>query len=283
MRIIPDGGKIALIGSAPASTLMAPFDDPSWSIWCTSPSVWANTQDKRTDVWFELHRWLPFAAGQMGKPGTRPWFSPEFHAFLKAYKGTVMMSEKQADIPNSVAFPYKEYLLKYGPYHFTSSVAWMLAMAIEQHPKTIGLFGIDMAAGSEWAYQRPACQHFVGMAKAMGIEIVLPPESDLMRHSTIYGFGEHNHRHVKLRERLMDLEDRKAKAMQAIQQAGADVNQLNGAIEQLNYVMELWCDDLDSDISQAFSFSGAFVRPLEAPSADSTGAEVMQMKDQSVR
>ena len=260
MRLGPEGSdKIAILGSAPSSTMLAPFDNPSWAIWCTSPSVFATCGAKRTDVWFELHRWLPSAPAKMGAPGTRPWFSPEFHAFLKAYQGTVFMSERQADIPGCVPFPYKELLAKHGPYHFSSSIAWMLAMAIEQKPKAIGLFGIDMSAGSEWAYQRPSCQHFVGLAKAAGIDIVLPPESDLMRHSTIYGYGEHNQRHVKLRERLAELENNKQALSQQINTATVGLHQITGAIDQLNYILELWSDDVSSEFEQAMSFSGCFV------------------------
>jgi len=47
MRLGPDGSrKIALLGSAPSSTLLAPFNDEAWSIWCTSPSVFAQLQGR---------------------------------------------------------------------------------------------------------------------------------------------------------------------------------------------------------------------------------------------
>ena len=261
--------KIAILGSAPSSTLLAPFGDPSWSIWCTSPSVFAAVASRRSDVWFELHRWLPYKPGCSGSPGTRPWFSPEFHAFLKAYPGPVYMTEKQPDIPNCTHFPYKALLDKYGPYHFTSSVAWILAYAIEQHPKTIGLFGIDMAADSEWAYQRPGCQHFLGVAKAMGIEVILPPESDLMRHSFLYGIGEHNQRHIKLRERLAELEAQEAQLQQAIAQNTAALQQVVGAKSAFKYFLDVWSDDLDPKLEDAMSFSGVFVKsiPTESPDA----------------
>lgn len=265
MKLGPEGFEgIAIIGSAPSSTLLAPFGDPKWSIWCTSPSVFATAASRRSDVWFELHRWLPYAPGNSQQAGTRPWFSPEFRQFLREHKGPVFMTEKQPDIPNCVQFPYQELLDKYGPYHFTSSVAWMLAYAIEQHPKAIGLFGIDMAADSEWAYQRPGCQHFVGVAKAMGIEIVLPPESDLMRHSTLYGIGEHNQRHVKLRERLMELEGQEGQLQQSIAQMNANLQQVIGAKAAMKYMLEVWSDDIQPDIAKAMSFSGCFVKSVPA-------------------
>lgn len=265
MRLGPDGFEnIAVLGSAPSSTLLAPFADPSWSIWCTSPGAFAQVADKRTDVWFELHRWLPSSPGKSGAPGTRPWFSPEFHQFLAQYKGTVFMSEKQDSIQNCEVFPYKELLDKHGPYFFTSSIAWMLAYAIEQKPKSIGLFGIDMAANSEYAYQRPACQHFIGLACQLGIKVILPPESDLMRPTTMYGIGEHTQRHVKLSSRLEEFEAQKAQCHNAIQANTQHFKYLEGAVETLKYIMDVWCDDVSASPEQAMAFSGSYLKKLES-------------------
>lgn len=276
LQLGPQGfDKIAIIGSAPSSTLLAPFDDPSWSIWCTSPSVFATVASRRSNVWFELHRFLPYLPGQNNKAGTRPWFSPEFKSFLQQYLGPVFMTEKQPDIPNCVQFPYQELLDKHGPYHFCSSISWMLALALECNIKQLGLFGVDMAAGSEWAYQRPSCQHFLGLAKQLGIEVVLPPESDLMRPTTLYGIGEHSHRHVKLRERQAELMERKANILANMNQMTVDLNQIEGGLQMLNYILECWTDDVQYDVAQAMSFSGVFNKTVPAVS---TGADVIRLE-----
>lgn len=265
---------IAVCGSAPSSVLLAPFDNPEWAIWGTSPSCWAQLQGRHTDVWFELHRYMPYQPGQSNAPGTRPWFSPEFHQFLKEHEGTVFMTEKHADIPNCVQYQYKEMIDKHGKYHFCSSVSWMLALAIEQlaplaaegkKPK-LGVFGIDMAAGSEWAYQRPACQHFLGMAHNIGIEIVLPPESDLMRPTTMYGIGEHNARHIKVSERIKELDGQEQQALQQQQAVRDALNRIQASKEAFNYVLDCWCDDIEEgDFGSAMSFSGVFKKtePVE--------------------
>lgn len=265
IKLGPEGAdKIAIIGSAPSSTLLAPFNDPSWTIWCTSPSVFAQLQGRRADVWFELHRFLPYQPGNNGAPGTRPWFSPEFRQFLREFKGTVLMTEKHPDIPNCVQYPYQELLDKHGPYHFCSSVSWMLALALELQPKALGLFGVDMAAGEEWAYQRPSCQHFLGMAKALGIEVVLPPESDLMRHTTLYGIGEHNLRHIKFTERMKELQGREDGLRNAVAQYTAQLQEIQGAKNMLQYMIDVWSDDIDGSLDQAMSFSGSFVKTIPA-------------------
>ena len=267
VRLGPEGFEnIAILGSAPTSVPLAPFVDPSWSIWGTSPSCWAQLQGRRSDVWFEVHRYLPYPPGQSAAPGTRPFFSPEFNAFLKEYEGTVVMTEGHPDIPNCVRYPYQEMLAKYGPYHFGSSVPLMLALAIDRlAPRVaegkspmLGVFGIDMAAGEEHEYQRPHCQHFLGLAKAMGIEVVLPPESDLMRPHTIYGLGEHSARHVRISGIIEGLEAQKAQGEQALLQAQTGLAALNSALDANRYILATWCDDIDGDIVLAQSYSGVF-------------------------
>ena len=44
--------RVALIGTAPSSRLLAPYQDPAWTIWACSPGN-MNTIPK-ADVWFEL-------------------------------------------------------------------------------------------------------------------------------------------------------------------------------------------------------------------------------------
>lgn len=266
VKLGPDeADKIAIVGSSASSTLLAPFDDKTWAIWGTSPSTWAQFNGRRADVWFELHRWLPYEPAQANAPGVRPWFSPEFRQFLREFKGhAVFMTELHPDIPKCVQFPYKMLLEKHGPYHFTSSVAWMLAMAIEQMPKAIGMFGIDMAAGSEWAYQRPACQHFIGLAKQLGIEVILPPESDLMRPTTMYGIGEHNLRHIRLAERIKECEQRKQALQQQAQAATFGLQQIEGELLAYNYMLDCWTDDIVPDGRDAMSFSGVFAKSKPA-------------------
>ena len=94
VQLGPDGySNIALLGTAGASMALAPFDDKSWAIWACSPGAYSICAQKRSDVWFEPHRWQPSEPGKYGAPGTKPWFSPEFHQFLKEHKGPVFMSK----------------------------------------------------------------------------------------------------------------------------------------------------------------------------------------------
>ena len=241
--------KIAIIGSAPSSVRLAPFHDESWAIWGCSPGAYGHCS--RADVWFEIHRWEPPAIGKPFDAANVPWFSPEYAQFLRQFPGPVITSANIDSMPNCMVYPFQEMLDKHGPYFFTSSVAWMLALAIEMKPKAIGLWGIDMSANSEYAFQRPGCQHFIGLAMSLGIEVILPPESDLMRPTTLYGISEYSPKHIKLLARKRELESRLNAAQNTINSASQEVTFLRGAIDNLEYIFTTWIDDVPDDLRMA--------------------------------
>jgi len=239
--------KIAILGSAPSSLGLAPFSDPEWIIFGCSPGVFAAAS--RVDVWFELHR--P-EFGEIGKPGTqKPWFSPEYVAWMAKHP-RVWMADVHPQIPNSMKFPVDELVAKYGTFFFTSSVAFMLACAIEDiledRAETgdmgkIALYGVDMAANEEYGYQRAGCQHFISLAKSLGIDVYVPPESDLMRPMPLYGISESSHWMIKNTARRRELETRRNNAMNQLENVKQEIAFLNGALDDLKYHMDTWCED----------------------------------------
>jgi hypothetical protein len=72
---------------------------------------------------------------------------------------------------------------KFNYYHFTSSIAFMMAKAIDDCEKEgiprIGLWGIMQASNIEYAYQRPGIQYFIGEAYNRGLEVWAPDISHL--------------------------------------------------------------------------------------------------------
>ncbi len=153
--------RIALLGSAPSSLPLAPIGDPSWLVWGCSPGVFY--QCGSPNGWFELHRWEPPLIGVPNKQ--KMWFSPEYVLWMAQRdpkRCPVWMYDAVPEIPASRALPVEELVRKYGSFFFTSSLAWMIACAIEdileQRAKNkaanvkqpeedeIGLWGVDMAA-----------------------------------------------------------------------------------------------------------------------------------------
>lgn len=254
----PGADKIAIIGSAPTSVQLAPYRDMTWCMWGCSPGVYGAAP--RKDVWFELHRWEPQIPGFPQDPHAKSWFSPEYVRYMELFEGPVFTSQPIPTIKNCVLFPYERLIKTYGPYHFTSTVAWMLAYAIEQKPKAIGIWGVDMAAGEEYARQRPGCQHFLGVAKSLGIEIVIPLESDLLQPSTMYGISEMHPRHVKLLARMNELKGRLAAHEQQQTFHASQALFLKGAIDDLTYIFDHWIEDIQPDIQYAISHSATIAQ-----------------------
>ena len=230
--------NICLLGSAPSSLRLAPFSNPDWAMCGCSPGVYGVAP--RTEAWVELHRYEP---GQ-------PWFSPEYCQFLANYPGPVWMAEKRPEIPNSIELPLVELIQKYSPYFFTSSLAYMMAMAIESGFKRIALYGVDMAAESEYHQQRLGCQYFAIIAKAHGIEVGVPPESDLFRPSPLYGVSEVSHARIKMLARRRELEARVQQALITQQNAKDETLFLRGALEDLTWCEMDWMGNVDGPSSR---------------------------------
>lgn len=227
--------KIALIGSAPSSVQLAPYNNPDWQIWACSPGAWP-VAGPFTHKWFELHRWEP---GQ-------PWMSHEYCKFLDTFKGEVVTINPIESIHNNQTVNVNELVDKYGPYFFTSTLSWMFAMAIEAGATSIGLWGVDMAASEEYGYQRAGCQYFAQLAKSMGIEVGVPPESDLLRPAPLYGVCEHSHNWIKITARQREL-THKLKAAEA--EARAKTEEaifLRGALDDQNWNQQTWAGHTDT-------------------------------------
>lgn len=255
--------KIALIGSAPSSVGLAPFRDKSydsyiggkpqpqyppspvigeeWSIWACSPGAYGHLQ--RCDTFFELHRWEPGA----------PWFSPEYVQFIKQFRGRVYVGAPVPELPSATVYPIERVENEFSPYFLTSSLSQMCALAIleiedyrkahpEHDPKedVIGFFGVDMAATEEYGYQRAGCQHFILAALERGIGIYVPPESDLLRPMPVYGVAEHSHVYIKFTARMRELNQKMQQAQQQVQVGQEQVRFFQGAIDDLNYVINTW-------------------------------------------
>ena len=230
--------KIALIGSAPSSVQLAPFQDPTWQIWGCSPGAYPFA-GPHADQWFELHRWEPQVPGMLGTG--KQWYSPEYCEFMTRFKGPVWTSDPPPEVPNAKAYPVEEMVEKYGPYFMTSSLSWMFAMALETPGVTdIGLWGVDMSAQEEYEAQKSGCQYFITLATQRGIKVTVPPESDLLQPNYLYGVAENSPMMIKLTARREELQQRKAAAEQRFEQAKCETHFLNGALDDLDYMVKTW-------------------------------------------
>jgi hypothetical protein len=238
--------KVALVGSAPASVRLAPYGDPSWAIYGCSPGVYGIAS--RVTEWFELHLWEP---GQT-------WFSPEYVQWMTGLpdRGATLWVGGPVPIPGSKIYPFDAVMAEYDPKHWfcSSSLFWMMARAMEAIKEEaltegraispdrdkIGLFGVDMAAGEEYEMQRAGIHFLAYRAAAMGIEVGVPPESDLFTPRFRYGADEWTHSFRKMRSRRQELEARRDQAKAALKQYEQAEKFFEGALEDLKYCHDTW-------------------------------------------
>jgi hypothetical protein len=221
--------KIAILGSHPASNTLAPFGDVNWEIWSCSPH---NYTLPRVDAWFELH-----SLDRKFCPGNEPYIQT-----LQRHP-RVYIAVPDPRMPNGIVYPKDEVLSHYPQKHhtfFSSSVAWMAALAIEQRPDEIGFWGVDMSAGDEYEYQRPGCHYFMGVAEEMGIKITVPPQSDLLELHPPYAFKEQWRSYWKMKARRQEVAGRIAALDQKIAQANDERLQLSGAMQSMTYEQNTW-------------------------------------------
>jgi len=89
--------------------------------------------------------------------------------------------------PANRLFPREPILEKYlRRMWFSSSIAWLIPLAIEEGATDIGLWGIDLESGEEYISQFVGCVHFLDLAQHKGVNIHLPKDSGLLRDPAPY-------------------------------------------------------------------------------------------------
>lgn len=114
----------------------------------------------------------------------------------------IYMQERHLDIPGSVRFPLEEMCEQLDSKYFTCCPAYMVAWAIAMGYKEMHIYGIDLAQETEYAYQRPAMEYWLGRAEGAGIKVHVPRESDLLTCIGIYGYeNDGNEMSIMLQKR----------------------------------------------------------------------------------
>jgi hypothetical protein len=224
--------KIALVGSCPSSRMLAPYSNGDWEIWACSPAN-AFGVLPRVTRWFEIH-------GDLGWPERSQWRKPgEYIDWLNS-QDFMIYAQDHEHFPDANIYPLDEMIAKHSLYFFTSTFAYMMALAIAEGATEIGLFGIDMTLPEEYQEQRPAMQHFIVMCMAMGIKIGAPDESDIMRPPPLYGYVDATPHGRKMYVYWNELEGKIKENERIKRQAELDLTMLKGASEGIDYARRIW-------------------------------------------
>lgn len=184
---------VAIVGLAPSSCSLAPFDDEDVEIWGLNEAH-AFPWMKRASRWFQIHNsdsWKRYIAkrdvrGHFEWLKSNPWSIP------------IYMQYPQEIIPGSVGYPIHEVVEKVFPHfhrgdknvkYFTSTFAYMMGIAILEGFERVEVYGFDLSDDIEYVKQKACGEFWIGYAMGMGIEIYVPPGCPIL-WSALYGGNE---------------------------------------------------------------------------------------------
>lgn len=171
----PKFRKVAICGTA-ESLPAAPYDDKEWEVWSLSCSL-TYPAFKRWDRIYEMH-------------DKEYWGHPDILKRLNEQaKCDIWMQDVYPEVPRSRKFPLAEVAEGYHN-NFTNSIVYMIAHAVYEKVSHIALFGVHMAADSEYGEQRPACEYWMGIAEANGISIHIQGPSAILQCRYLYGYDK---------------------------------------------------------------------------------------------
>ncbi len=170
--------RICILGTAPTSKNLAPFDRDDIEFW-----VLSQDNPKRADLVFEIHS-MDIAD------------NTELTAIknLSKFNCPKITMEKVKNIESDI-YPLdkiQDMLKSYGASenYLMSSIGYMLALAIYRKVNEIHIYGVDMVASDEYAYQRSNCEWLIGIAQGLGIKVIIPEQSKLLKSRWRYGTKE---------------------------------------------------------------------------------------------
>lgn len=170
----PARKKVALVGFASSSRDLAPWLSPDHELWGMNQAY--EHFQRRPDRWFELH----------GADNQADIAVPTYHEDLTRLGCPVYMINTDPKVPTSVRFPLER--LKRTRKYFTSTAAYMVALAILEGFEEISLYGIDCTIGGEYEYQKPCLEWWLGQAEGAGIRVGIPKTSALLKSPYMYGY-----------------------------------------------------------------------------------------------
>ncbi len=195
---------VAIVGLAPSSCSLAPFDDPEVEIWALNEMHAFPQWFKRATRWFQIHdteSWHRYIAkrdvrGHANWLRTNPLNIP------------IYMQYYNEEVPQSIGYPLHEVVdLVFKDFrrgntkvkYFTSTFAYMMGIAmLEGHEpdkpdvkpfERIEIYGFEMSDNIEYVQQKACAEFWIGYALGKGVEVYTPPNCQIL-WSALYGGSE---------------------------------------------------------------------------------------------
>ena len=90
---------------------------------------------------------------------------------------------------NSTLYPLKGIVEKFGRNYFSDTIAYQIAYALYKGYDKIKIYGADMHTYGEYATEKGGIEYWLGRAESMGVEIVIPKDSSLLKTCNLMEYG----------------------------------------------------------------------------------------------
>jgi len=238
---------LCLLGTA-YSRHKAPWDNPNAEFWGVGHCLLLE-DIKKMDKVFEIHlpyiyesEISPFKSGKEQTNKPLVYHANKENALFHAKEKdvTVIVSQKNDKLNSYEIFPRQELIEKYqgilpvsDKFYATNSIAWMILYAIHLNKfDEIHLYGIHLETNTEWQYERPCCEWWLGvwaglmLAQGKKGVIHMAEESDICRGLNEYGFADIEIRRKKIQGKL-EFDDKAIKQLTHQRNiVSADMNRL---------------------------------------------------------
>jgi len=218
---------VAIVGLAPTSCSLAPFDDEDVEIWCLNEAHAFPQWLTRWDRWFQIHdtvSWHRFIAKRDVR-GHADWLKKEHHAAnvkmprklawwerllkrnehkhyrkqVEANIKPIYMQHWTPEVPGSVGYPLYEVTKRVFKnfwrgdnnhvMYFTSTFAYMMGIAELEGFERVEIYGFEMADEIEYITQKACAEFWIGYLMGKGVEIYVPENCQIL-WSWLYGGAE---------------------------------------------------------------------------------------------
>lgn len=224
VAVIPKRKKVAIVGFASNTLHLVPWFDPEFEIWSMNQGYMHC--HRRTDRHFEMH--MPEATADVREPHYLEW--------LAQCPIPVYMIQTNDAVPNSVRFPIEEAIRFAGRDYFTSSVAFMMALAGLEGFTEVHLYGINLAIGDEYFYEKPCAEWWIGRLEGMGVRVYVPSASSLLKQHRRYGYSIDARPAQSLK---VLLNSRVAQYRQQAEKLGYEMHIAIGALREAEALMQI--------------------------------------------
>ena len=253
---------VSIVGFSPLTRDDVPWENEEMEVWSMNER-YKHGNIKRWDRWFQMHPYENCTRENNQNDKDHPEWLRKKHNF------PIYMQSYFSDIPNSLEYPLDEVSEYLGRKYFTSGASYMLALAMYMGFTKIGIYGFDMANSTEYSRQRANFEWMLGLAQGKGIELVMPPQTKLLKDK-IYGYehimtgyrqqlefrgaaiekakSDHMNKFheakgkAKAYEALSatypELKDETDKLLKEAKVLGAEVNVIQGSLNEIGYCIE---------------------------------------------